>query len=130
MTACSSGTKSTTLAASNTTTSTVSFSKDIQPIFNNNCVVCHQGQVSGQAGLSLEPKLSYSNLVGIASTENPTELRVKIGAPEQSYIIAKLTGTQVEAGGNGGRMPYGAGPLPQGQIDLINQWIRQGALNN
>ena len=127
--ACSSGSKTTAPATSSVTSSSVvSFSKDIQPIFNSNCVICHQG--AGQAGLTLEPNVSYSKLVGIASTESTTELRVKAGAPEQSYILAKLNGTQVQAGGSGARMPYGASPLPQSQINLVQQWVAEGAPNN
>ncbi|MDO8716167.1 MAG: hypothetical protein Q7J73_05105, partial [Dehalococcoidales bacterium] len=70
------------------------------------------------------------NLVGVASTENPAVMRVKAGAAGDSYLIAKVTGTQVAAGGMGAQMPYNAAPLSQSQIDLINQWIKQGALNN
>ena len=125
---CSSGSKATTPTTSTTSSSGVSYSKDIQPIFNSYCVVCHQG--AGQAGLTLEPSLSYSKLVGVQSTESSTELRVKAGAPDQSYLLAKLNGTQVQAGGSGVQMPYGATPLPQAQISLIQQWIAAGALNN
>ena len=129
--ACSSGSKPTTpVTSSVTSSSVVSFSKDVQPIFNNNCVVCHQGQVAAQASLTLEPSLSYSKLVGVPSTESTTEMRVKAGAPDQSYLLAKLNGTQVQAGGSGAQMPYGATPLLQAQINLIQQWIAEGAPNN
>ena len=111
-------------------TITISFSKDVQPIFNNYCVTCHQGQGPEQSNLTLEPRLSYGNLVGVASTGNPALMRVKAGAAGDSYLIAKVTGTQVAAGGKGAQMPYNAAPLTQAQIDLINQWINQGALNN
>jgi hypothetical protein len=118
---------------SSTTSSTStgkSFSRDIQPIFNNNCVTCHQGQGTGlPSSMSLEPSKSYANLVGVQSTES-AEMRVKAGAPDQSYLIAKLNGTQVAAGGSGAQMPLGSSPLPQSQIDLISQWITNGALNN
>lgn len=126
-TACSSGSK-TTAPATSTTSSGVSFSQDVQPIFNSYCVVCHQGV--GQVGLTLEPGKSYALLVGVPSTENPTELRVKAGAPDQSYLLAKLNGTQVAAGGSGVQMPYGGTPLSQVQISLIQQWIAEGAPNN
>ena len=126
--ACSSGSKITIPATSTTSSSEVSFSKDIQSIFNSYCVVCHEG--AGQAGLTLEPNLSYSKLAGIPSTESTAELRVKPGAPDQSYIIAKLQGTQVQAGGSGAQMPYGVPPLPQDQINLVQQWIAEGAPNN
>jgi len=115
--------------AANTTVA-ISYAKDVQVIFNTNCVVCHQGQGAGQSGLSLEPRVSYGNLVGVPSTENAKQMRVKAGVPEQSYIIAKLTGTQVAAGGLGAQMPYQAAPLSQSHIDVISQWISQGALNN
>ncbi len=110
-----------------TTSGGLSYSRDIQSIFNSSCVICHQG--TGQAGLSLEPAVSYGELVGVPSTES-NELRVKVGAPEQSYLIAKLMGTQVQAGGSGALMPLNAAPLSQAQIDLIRQWISGGALNN
>lgn len=129
-TGCSSGTKTTasTTSATSSTSTGVSYSKDVQPVFNSHCVVCHAG--AGQAGLTLEPNVSYGKLVGVASTENATEMRVKAGAPDQSYLIAKLNGTQVQAGGSGAQMPYGAAPLSQAQISLISQWITAGALNN
>jgi len=124
---CSSGGSSNTTSATTVTTG-VSFSKDIQPIFNSSCVVCHQG--AGQAGLTLEPNLSYSKLVGIASTESATELRVKAGSPDQSYLLAKVNGTQIAAGGSGAQMPYGSAPLSAANISLIQQWIAAGAPNN
>jgi cytochrome c553 len=123
-TSCGTGTKT----SSTTSAAGVSFSRDIQPIFNGSCVVCHQG--AGQAGLTLEPNLSYGKLVGVPSTESATELRVKAGAPDQSYLIAKLTGSQVQAGGIGAQMPLNAAPLSQAQIDKIRQWISAGAPNN
>ena len=129
--ACSSGSKTTMPATSSVTSSlVVSFSKDIQPIFNSNCVICHQGQVGAQASLTLEPKLSYSKLVDVPSTESATEMRVKAGAPDQSYLLAKLNGTQAQAGGSGAQMPYGSPPIPQDQINLVQQWIAENAPNN
>lgn len=129
--ACSSGSKTPAPAPTPTPApATISFSKDVQPIFNNHCVTCHQGQGPEQSNLTLEPRLSYNNLVSMASTGNPAVMRVKAGAAGDSYLIAKVTGTQVAAGGMGAQMPYNAAPLSQAQIDLISQWIKQGALNN
>jgi hypothetical protein len=124
---CSSGGSSNTTGSS-TTASGVSFSGDIQPIFNSYCVVCHKG--AGQAGLTLEANLSYGKLVGAPSTESATELRVKAGAPDQSYLLAKVNGTQAAAGGSGAQMPYNGTPLSAAQISLIQQWIAEGAPNN
>lgn len=133
--ACSSGTSSsttpTTPASSSTTTTSggVSFSRDIQPVFNANCVVCHTG-TAGPQGLSLDAGKSYGNLVNVKSTEAPALNRVAPGSPDKSYIINKLLGTQTQAGGSGAQMPFGAQPLPQATINLIQQWITAGAPNN
>jgi len=111
------------------TASSVSFSKDIQPIFNANCVVCHTG-TSGPVGLSLDPGSSYKNIVNVNSTEAPALKRIAPGYPDKSYLLDKVLGTQTQAGGSGAQMPFGASPLPQSQIGLIRQWVSQGAPNN
>ncbi len=133
--ACSSGTsssttpKTTTSSSTTTSTSGVSFSRDIQPIFNNNCVVCHTG-TSGPQGLTLDTGKAYNNLVNVNSTEATSLKRVAPGSPDKSYLINKLLGTQTQAGGSGAQMPFGAQPLPQATISLIQQWITAGAPNN
>lgn len=124
---CKTGSSSNTTGT--TSVSGVSYSKDIQSLFNTYCVTCHQG--AGQAGLSLEPASSYKNLVGVPSTESTTgEFRVKAGAPDQSYLLAKLSNAQVAAGGSGAQMPLTGGPLSAAQINLVQQWIAAGAPNN
>lgn len=105
----------------------ISFAKDILPIFDVQCVTCHQGP--GRAGLVLQPAVAYKNLVGVASTESQLQ-RVAPGSPDKSYLLNKLKGTQSQVGGAGQQMPFGGLPLPQAQIDSIQQWIAQGAPNN
>jgi hypothetical protein len=124
---CGSGTSSGTTSKTTSATGT-SLSLDVQPIFNNSCVVCHQG--AGQAGLALEPANAYKNLVNVASTEAAALKRVAPGDPSHSYLLNKLNGTQVQSGGSGAQMPYGAQPLAAGQISAIQQWIQAGAANN
>jgi cytochrome c551/c552 len=126
--ACSSGktTQSSTTPA--TSGSGVGFARDVKVIFNSNCVVCHQG-ATATGGMSLEPASAYGNLVNVKSQESALQ-RVLPGQPDKSYLVAKLQGTQVQVGGSGAQMPYGASPLAQSQIDLIKQWITKGALNN
>ena len=125
--ACGGGTVKSSTPDTMPTPSGAALSKDVQPIFNTSCVVCHQG--AGQAGLTLEPGKSYSNLVNVPSTESPLK-RVVPGASDQSYLLAKLSGTQVQVGGSGAQMPFGAPPLSQAQISVIQQWIQLGAPNN
>ena len=125
--ACNSGT-TTSRGASTTGVSGVSFSQDIQSIFNSNCVVCHQS-ATATGDLNLETGLAYRNLVSVESTQSPLML-VTSGDSDGSYLLHKLRGTQGEVGGSGLRMPYGASPLQQSQINLIQQWIEQGAPDN
>jgi hypothetical protein len=128
--ACSSSGGSTPTPSSTSTPSVsgVSFSKDVQPIFGSSCAICHQGSTP-PGGLSLELGSAYTNLVNVKSTESAL-MRVAPGSPDKSYIINKLMGTQAQAGGSGAQMPFGASPLSQSQINLIQQWISQGAKNN
>ncbi len=129
--ACS-GTSTAPNATTNNTGNTtgVSFSRDIQPIFDQNCVVCHQGQAAqAPGGLVLASGSAYGNLVNVKSTESPLT-RVVPGHAEQSYIMAKLSGNQTQVGGTGAQMPFGQQPLTQDKINLIQQWISAGAQNN
>ena len=118
-----------TTTTTSTTAAGVSLSRNVQPIFDANCVICHTG-TNGPAGLSLDKGSSYTNLVNVNSTEAPALKRVAPASPDKSYLIAKLSGTQGQVGGTGAQMPFGASPLPQAQINVIQQWIAQGAPNN
>jgi hypothetical protein len=62
-------------------------------------------------------------LVNAPSVEVPSLLRVNPGHPESSYIIEKIEGHAAV----GGQMPLGQPPLPQSTIDVIRQWITDGA---
>jgi len=105
----------------------ISFSADVQPIFSRSCAKsgCHAGAGLSQ-GLSLESGKSYALLVGVASTEDPSLKRVEPGRSDLSYLIDKLEGT-----GLGDRMPLSGPPfLPDGEVQIIKDWIDQGAPNN
>lgn len=99
----------------------VTLTRDIQPILNERCVVCH---IKGaeNAELNLQPSTAFQNLIDKPSTESKLK-RVARGDPEQSYIVHKLRGTHVEVGGSGERMPMGQEPLSQDQISKIIAWI-------
>lgn len=106
-----------------------SFSKDIVPVLKTRCAICHlTGQEQGN--IALPPAKAYASLVKVKSTEAPVLIRVAPGKPEDSYLIAKLEGTQIKAGGKGARMPFAAPPLSAAQIKLFRDWIAAGAPNN
>ena len=105
---------------------TISFARDIASVLNARCASCHlTGQEDGN--LALEPSAAYASLVGKPSVESDL-LRVKPGSPQQSYLLLKVEGRHLDAGGTGARMPFGATPLDATTIDLLRQWIADGAL--
>ncbi len=104
-----------------------SFKDNVQPIFDANCVSCHQAGAAPQ-GLVLESGKSYTAIVARPSTES-RQMLVDPGAPNSSYVLAKVTGSQVTSGGKGERMPLGS-TLPVEDIETIRAWITAGAKND
>ncbi len=102
---------------------TVSFVTDIQPIFDLHCVGCHG--LDGNAGLDLRAGFSRASLVGVTASEIDMP-RVDPGQPQTSWLYLKLTGAQTV----GDPMPFGGFPLPEATLDLVEQWIVEGALDN
>jgi mono/diheme cytochrome c family protein len=92
-------------------------------IFTPICEQCHSG-ANAPRGLRLDAANSFALLVGVPSGQQPGVLRVAPHDPGSSYLIRKLEGTA----GTGERMPAGLPPLPQADIDVVRQWISDGAL--
>lgn len=104
-----------------------SFAKDVQPIFNDNCVACHQTG-SAQQALILEPGKSFAAIMGVKSKESAS-LLVDPGKANRSYLLLKLNGKQQEVGGTGAQMPLGDALTPA-QISTVQRWIDAGAPDN
>jgi mono/diheme cytochrome c family protein len=97
----------------------------VQPIFNVACVRCHlHGEAIGS--LDLAPEAAYASLVGMPS-EQSARLRVAPGSPDSSYLLDKLEGTHLEAGGSGLPMPMDTDRLTDEQLERIRSWIAAGA---
>jgi hypothetical protein len=93
----------------------VDFSRDIQPILNQNCVHCHGG-VRQKNGVSF---IFREEALGVGKSGRRT---IVPGNPDASELMARVTSTDPET-----RMPYHAAPLPPQQISLLRQWIKEGA---
>ena len=91
-------------------------------IFEPLCEHCHSG-ANAPVGLRLDAANSYLLLVGVPSGERSNILRVAAGDPNNSYLIQKLEGTA----GVGERMPAGLPAVPQADINIVRQWIADGA---
>jgi hypothetical protein len=86
------------------------------------CTTCHSG-AAAPLGLRLDEGAAYAMLVNAPSVEVPELNRVTPGNPDASYLIQKLEGTARV----GSRMPFGNPPLPAETINVIRQWIADGA---
>jgi hypothetical protein len=99
--------------------------------FGPTCSVsgCHSGPTSNAlpSGMNLTSAAnSFAALVNVTSLQVGSLNRVTPGDPDNSYLVHKLEGTQSV----GGRMPLGGPFLNQAQLDMLRQWIADGALNN
>ncbi len=99
----------------------VSFTSQVKPILDQHCVECHKaaGQGYGKSGLRLD---SYDSLM--AGTKfGPV---VKPGSAVSSSLYLLVAGKADPSI----RMPHNREPLSGEDVDLIKNWIDQGAKNN
>ena len=92
----------------------VSFSEDVMPIFEAECAACH-GNFGGWDASS------YTTVIG---TGNNAPVIIP-GDPENSFLAQKMIGTQ----SIGNIMPPSE-LLPEDEIQIILDWIEEGALDN
>ncbi len=114
--------------AANATT----LSGNVQPIFSTNCASCHDGVGTSLPGVQdLRNGQSFNSIVDKPALESALK-RVLPSVPDSSYLVHKIQGSQLlpPANGSGSRMPLNANPLSKGQINMIRNWILQGAKNN
>ena len=121
-----------TVTVANTAPATVTLTQLQTQIFTPICSGCHTGVGTTLPGVqNLTAGHTFANIVGVASVEKPTLLRIKPNDPTNSYLIQKIEGA---AGISGARMPFGCPTtqpcLDQATIDQVKAWVSQGALNN
>ena len=102
----------------------------VQPILTASCALtgCHAGTTPAE-GLNLSSGQTFLNTVNVAAQQVPSMVVVCPGAPDSSYLVHKIQGTQATVGGSGSRMPLDA-PLSQTEMIIIRMWITAGAANN
>ena len=95
--------------------STISYNRDIRPIFNKHCLVCHGGiKESGGFSLLFEED-------AFAETESGRPAIVR-GHAAKSELVKRLHDSDPEL-----RMPFEKAPLAESEIKIIEQWIDEGA---
>ncbi|NUM51822.1 MAG: c-type cytochrome [Flavobacteriales bacterium] len=96
-------------------TNRISYSKEIQPIFNSNCTTCHSEL---HAKLNLLPCCSYDQLLNTGFNAS----YIDTVTPENSRLYKHLTGTL-------SMMPP-SGKISDEQISKIKNWMKEGGRNN
>lgn len=94
---------------------TISFNKDVRPILNAKCLACHGG-VKAMGDFSL---LFEEDALKETKSGKPAIVR---GNHQKSEMYKRLIHKDLEL-----RMPLEGGPLSIEEIDIIAQWIDEGA---
>lgn len=96
----------------------VSYYGQIRTIFQAHCQGCHQPAKSSGA----YQMTSYDLLMKAGESEEPS---IVPGKPDDSYLVQLITPADGQA-----EMPKGKKPLHKSEIELIRQWIAEGAEND
>ena len=91
---------------------TVDFQRDVQPIFREHCISCH-GPTQQMSGLRLDRRAD--------AMRGGSQSDIGPGNAHGSRLYHRLIGTAF-----GQQMPP-PGPLSDAQIEIIEQWIDEGA---
>jgi hypothetical protein len=91
----------------------IDYPTQIQPILTNNCAGCHSNYFS-----------SYTVLMNVSNVRGYGTRMVVPGNADGSPLFDKIRLDKFPS--SGGRMPNG-GALTQNQVNLIRDWINQGA---
>lgn len=98
----------------------VSYQKDVQTIFNRNCIGCHK---AGSTVPNLVEGTSYVSLTELPAPPAEQEVFVEKGDANASILFQALTG-------NGAPQMPPNGKLSASKLAIIEKWINDGALNN
>jgi mono/diheme cytochrome c family protein len=98
----------------------ISFSKDIFPIFKTKCLKCHEKDDDNPSSFAMD---NYETLMESGKTKNI----IVSGNGDESYLITKLLPNPPK----GSQMPiFSKKKLSKEDIDRVRQWIDEGAKDN
>lgn len=93
----------------------IDFSTQVKPILNKHCISCH-------GGVKRNGNFSVLFRQEALDTTESGKHGIIPGDPDHSEMIRRITSTDPEV-----RMPYKEEPLSADQIEILREWIRQGA---
>ena len=91
----------------------VDFAQQVHPIFVKKCFACHSAAVK-QGGLSVETLAALTT----GGAHGPSLVP---GSASESHLYRRVAGLAEP------RMPMGMTPLNEKEIDLLRDWINEGA---
>lgn len=110
------------------------FQNDIRRIFGSEsspgayyggkCIFCHY--TGSPNPLDLSNPFGPDGLVGVNASSRGDMVRVLPGDPEQSLLILKVRAERPTSD-IGAQMPYSYNPLTPSQVEVVRQWIVEGA---
>jgi len=118
-----------------------SFAQDVAPLFSSTCAFssCHGG-TAPPGGIRLGPASNVSPsevrsaLVDAPAKTDASLVLVRPGDPDGSFLVRKLEGRfeDLPCGPDhcGERMPQRNFPLSDRDIQLVRNWVSQGAKDN
>lgn len=90
-------------------TSTINYDTEVQPILNESCAMSNCHDSNGAHNVKLN---NYTNTINTGGVEP--------GNPAGSLLITEITSL---------KMPTGGKTISSANIEVLNTWILQGALN-
>ena len=104
---------------------TVSYSQDVKPILDQNCISCHQPGQAGEVASGFN-MMTYDDLMRGLDKDGSRKM-VVAGDVEGSNMLVLMEGRADPSIS----MPHGEQkPLPVADIETVRLWIKQGAKNN
>jgi hypothetical protein len=104
----------------------VTFTEVYDQVFKGSCLNCHTGFIGQFNGLDVSTQsAAYANMVNKSSSRCRGETLVVPGHAGSSLLYLKVTSPPC-----GSLMPQNGPALPQSSIDLIKNWIDEGAPND
>ncbi|MGH9659894.1 MAG: DUF1549 domain-containing protein, partial [Bryobacteraceae bacterium] len=108
------------LVASGAAAATVDFNRDIRPILSDRCYTCH-----GPDAANRKTKLRFDTEAGATIDLGSGRRAIVAGDPSRSDLLRRVASDNAAL-----RMPpvySGASKLSGPEIDLLRQWVEQGA---
>lgn len=110
---------------------TISYSREVQPIYDAHCTSCHVAggfsSIFSGVSMQLTAARSHGDTVNRASSHRADLILVKPGDSANSLLFQKVSSSTPPVGET---MPLVGARLTSNELAILRDWIDQGAANN